>query len=108
MKDDVVKPKHLQTLVEALAIIFIAIEVLKSLASGTLLAWHIYLAKHGITTYQYLVEKEQVMKLKSEFAQGKMSEEEFVKMNSKITEARQLNSVHKIKKSKVIVYVKPT
>jgi hypothetical protein len=49
-----------------LSIFFIVIEAIKSLASLTLLLWHIYLATIGITTYQYLVEKEELEKIKEQ------------------------------------------
>ena len=47
----------------ALSITFLAIESLKSLAVGLLLLWHVKLARLGVTTYQYLVEREQLEKL---------------------------------------------
>ena len=41
-------------------------EVLKSIALMGLLVWHCHLSRVGVTTYQYLVEKEQIQKLDKE------------------------------------------
>ena len=48
-----------------LAILSILIEFLKIILSSALLVWHIYLSKIGITTYQYLVEREELEKVKT-------------------------------------------
>ena len=56
--------KRLHTFKQTLSIFFIALEGLKCLASLFLLLWHAYLARIGITTYQYLVEKEELQKIK--------------------------------------------
>ena len=56
--------KNIHQARSALSIVFIVIESLKSLLVGLLLLWHLHLARLGMTTYQYLVEKEQIEKLK--------------------------------------------
>ena len=89
----------------AISILFILIEALKSIASLTLVCWHIFLKKIGITTYQYLVEKEELTKLKVQLESQKISIEVYEKDKQLILDARQVRSVHKIKKSNVITPV---
>ena len=42
----------------------ILIETIRTTAILLLVIWHIYLSRIGITTYQFLVEKEELEKLK--------------------------------------------
>ena len=48
-----------------LAILAIVLESLKIICTSALLIWHLYLSKIGITTYQYLIEKEELAKAKA-------------------------------------------
>jgi len=41
-----------------LSITIILFETVKSIACAVLLLWHVHLKRMGVTTYQYLVEKE--------------------------------------------------
>ena len=43
-----------------LSVVFMVMEALKSLSLTILLLWHAYLARLGLTTFQYLVEREQL------------------------------------------------
>ena len=47
-----------------ISVFYIIIEAVKGIATLALLSWHIYLMRTGITTYQFLVEKEELEKLK--------------------------------------------
>ena len=47
-----------------LSVLLIMLEAVRIFAALALVLWHIYLHKIGITTYQFLVEKEELEKLK--------------------------------------------
>ena len=67
--DQMTRLRHAKLALSSLAIL---VESIKSLATLALLLWHAYLARIGITTYQFLVEKEQLQKQKIKLALGEI------------------------------------
>ena len=55
-----------------------AVEAVRIFGTLTLLLWHIYLVRIGITTYQFLVEKEELEKLKLKLLSKLLTEEEYL------------------------------
>lgn len=88
-----------------ISFVIIVLEALKVIATTILICWHIYLQNIGITTYQYLVEKEELMKLEDQAKSFKITREEYEDRKRQILDARKVQSVHKIKKSNVITPV---
>lgn len=89
-----------------LSVILMVVEAIRIFASLMLLLWHIYLFRIGITTYQLLVEKEELEKLKLKLYSKELTQEEYQKAKQHIINARRVKSVHKIKKSNIITPVK--
>ena len=52
--------------------IYFALLCIKTVAITTLIAWHIFLKYSGLTTYQYLMKKEIIEKLKSQKKSGEI------------------------------------
>lgn len=90
----------------ALSVILIIVEVARVFCSLTLLIWHIHLRRIGITTYQFIVEQEELQKLKLKFIAKEITAEEHKLAREQVFLARQLKSVHNIKKSNIITPVK--
>ena len=88
------------------SIVWIIIETLRACAALILLIWHIYLSRIGITTYQYLVEKEELNKLQLDFELQRITEDEYNTKRQRVLNARKMKSVHKYKKSNVITPIK--
>lgn len=80
-----------------LSIFVIFVESLKSIASLLLVCWHIYLKHIGITTYQFLVEKEEIEKLKLQLNLKQISLDSYNMQYDYIVSARSIKSIHKIK-----------
>ena len=87
---------------QGISIFVILLEALKVIAATILICWHIYLNKLGITTYQYLVEKEELAKLEKRLYAAEITREQYEDQQRHIMSARSVRSVHKIKKSNVI------
>ena len=56
-------------------IILMAIELLKIICLVMLIVWHIFIQRLGISTYQFLVEKEQLDICKGKLKRGEITQE---------------------------------
>ena len=52
--------------------VYFALLCIKTVAITTLIAWTIFLKYNGLTTYQYLMKKEIIEKLKDQKKSGKI------------------------------------
>ncbi|CDW84803.1 uncharacterized protein containing dhhc-type zn finger [Stylonychia lemnae] len=86
----------------ALACFLFLMTIIKIIAIGQLLFWHMWFIKYGITTYEYILEQREILDLKSKLKDGMMSLEKYKRKLSKIVQSRKDHREFRIK-SRIII-----
>ena len=90
---------------KTVTILLMAVETVKVIGLSMLLVWHIYIWNLGVSTYQYLVEQEEMDIAKEKLKKGEITQEQYDKILKDLLSARNTKSVLKIKNSNVIMPV---
>ena len=88
-----------------MTILLMAVETVKVIGLSMLIVWHIYIWNLGVSTYQYLVEQEEMDIAKEKLKKGEITQEQYDKILKDLLSARNTKSVLKIKNSNVIMPV---
>ena len=69
-------------------IFLIIVEGITFVATLALIIWNIFMRQLGISTYQFLTEKETLSKNKEKLGKGEITAEEFERLNQEVYDAR--------------------